>query len=125
MGRATHESIGRALPGRHNIVVSRQHGLAIEGCSVVPGLAEAIAAAGDAPEIMVIGGGQLYALALPLARRLYLTRLHARFEGDACFPPLDLSRWREVSREEHPEHDGAPCAYTFQVLDRPDPPGRD
>ncbi len=120
MGRATYESIGRPLPGRRNIVVSTRPGLAIEGCTVAPDLDAAIAAAGDAREIMVIGGAQLYAAALPRARRLYLTRLHARFAGDAWFPELDAARWRTISREDHPAGEGEPCAYSFEILERID-----
>ncbi len=120
MGRSTHESIGRALPGRRNVVVSRRRGLTIEGCTVAADLDAALVAAGDAPEIMVIGGAQLYAAALPRARRLYLTRLHGRFEGDAWFPELEASRWQTVSREDHPAGEGEPCAYSFEVLERVD-----
>ena len=118
MGRATHESIGRPLPGRRNIVVSARRGLTIEGCTVAADLDAALVAAGDAPEIMVIGGAQLYAAALPRARRLYLTRLHARFDGDAWFPELEPGRWRTVSREDHAAGEGEPCAYSFEILER-------
>src|SRR5262245_37247505 len=101
MGRKTYDSIGRALPGRTNIVVSRQPGLALEGCIVVSSLAAALAAAGDAPEIMVIGGGALFHEALPLAQRIYLTRVHAAVAGDILFPQLDPAEWREVFSEPH------------------------
>ena len=94
MGRATYDSIGRPLPKRRNIVVSRQHGLTIEGVEVVGSLEAAIALArteDDAPR--VIGGGQLYAEALPLVTRIYLTELDAEVEGDRWFPELDRSQW--------------------------------
>lgn len=98
MGRKTWESIGRPLPGRQNIVVTRQSGFAAAGCAVVASVDEAIAAADDAPEIMIIGGSEIYALFMPCAERLYLTRVHATVDGDAFFPELDDS-WHLVSDE--------------------------
>ncbi len=109
MGRKTFDSIGRPLPGRHNIVLTRQQEWTAQGVTVVPNLAEAVAAAGLDPRIrpdalMVIGGGEIYALAMPVATRIELTRVHDRPEGDAWFPGPDLDAWREVSREEHGSH---------------------
>ena len=101
MGRKTWESIGRALPGRRNIVITRQQGFAAEGCDVVQSSDEAIAVAGDAEEIMVIGGSQVYELFLPVAQRLYLTRVHADVNGDAFFPAVDEDEWQLVSDEAH------------------------
>lgn len=102
MGRRTHESIGRPLPKRRNIVVSRQPGLRIEGCDVVGSLEEgvALARAGGDPMPMVIGGAQLYALALPLATHLFITEIDREVEGDTHFPELDRSQFTEVDR--HP-----------------------
>ena len=107
MGRKTYDSIGRALPKRLNIVISRQFDLMIDGCVVVPTLHAAIALAshvehqpdGVAPEVFVIGGGQIYAAALPLAQRLVLTEVKKDFEADAFFPEWPRAEWREVSRE--------------------------
>lgn len=103
MGRRTHESIlertGKPLPGRRNIVVTRQPGARWEGCEVARSLDEAITLAGDAPEVFVIGGGELYAAALPRADRLYLTLIEADYAGDAFFPELDSADWRETARE--------------------------
>ena len=101
MGRRTHDSIGRPLPGRQNIVLTRQQGLVIPGCDVATSLAEAIAiarAAGD-DEPRIIGGASLYAEALPLATRLILTEVHRQVDGDTHFPPFDRSAWREIARE--------------------------
>jgi len=118
MGRKTFDSIGKPLPGRQNIIMTRQRGLAIEGCTVVYSLAEALAAAGDAEEIMVIGGAEIYARLLPAARRLYMTRIEHAFEGDSWFPEFDASDWREM----HSERQGAdeknawPCSFT--ILER-------
>ena len=99
MGRKTHESIGRPLPGRRNIVVTRQPSARGEGCEVVHSLDDAIALAGDALEVFVIGGAELYAAALPRADRLYLTLIEADYQGDTFFPELDPAGWRETARE--------------------------
>ncbi len=118
MGRRTHESIGRALPGRQNIVVTRDPGYRSEGVCVVHGLDEAIAAAGDAEEIMIIGGETLYRQALGRAGRIYLTLVHARLEGDTWFPELDTEGWQEVHRSERAADEGNPYPMSFIVLDR-------
>jgi len=99
MGRKTWESIGRPLPKRRNIVVTRQSGLVAPGCEVVGSLEEAIQLARTSDdEPRVIGGASLYALALPLATRLFLTEIDEDVEGDTYFPPLDRNRWLEQSR---------------------------
>lgn len=118
MGRRTHESIGRPLPGRHNVVVSRRPGLAIEGCSVVASLEAALDAAGAVPEACVIGGAQLYREALPLADLVHLTRVHARVTADTFLPPLDSAEWREVEREGHPADERHAFPYSFVTLER-------
>lgn len=107
MGRKTYESIGRALPGRLNIVVSRELGLAIEGCIVVFSLQSAIQLAEQmehqpndkTPEIFIIGGGEIYAQALPLAQRIVLTEVKKSFPADVFFPKFDRREWQEISRE--------------------------
>jgi dihydrofolate reductase len=99
MGRKTYESIGRPLPGRQNIVVTTQAGFSADACDVVSSPDAAVAAAGDAEEIMVIGGGEIYRLFLPSAARVYLTRVNVEIDGDAFFTPLDASEWTETSRE--------------------------
>ena len=120
MGRRTWDSLGKALPGRANIVVSANPDLRDEGAEAMPDLATALAraralAGPDAP-VFVIGGARLYAEALPLARRLYLTRVHRAYPGDAFFPAFDAANWREVEREDHPESDPP---FSFLVLERP------
>ena len=101
MGRKTFESIGSPLAGRNNIVITRSPTWSPSGCVVVRSLEASLAAVGESQTAFVIGGAQIYALALPLARRLYLTEIERDFEGDAFFPQFDRSRWREVSRERH------------------------
>jgi dihydrofolate reductase len=99
MGRKTHVSIGRPLPGRRNIVVTRQPDATWPGCEVVHSLDDAIASAGDAPEVFVIGGAELYAAAFPRADRLHLTLIDADYDGDTFFPAFDPADWRETARE--------------------------
>jgi dihydrofolate reductase len=118
MGRLTWESIGRPLPGRHNIVISRQADFTAEGCTVVDSPEGAIEAAGDVPEIMVIGGGHIYAVFLPRADRIYLTRVHAEVEGDAFFPVLDEREWDVLEREAHEADDEGAPPHTFLTLGR-------
>jgi dihydrofolate reductase len=121
MGRKTFASIGRPLPGRRNIVLTRDPGFRPAGVTVVTdidaALAEATSAAGDG-EVMVIGGAQVYAAALPSARRLYLTEVHASVAGDTYFPVLDPSRWAERSRERHRQEQPLPLDFSFVVLER-------
>ncbi len=119
MGRKTFESIGKPLPGRHNIVLSRSPGWAAEGVTMVPNLAEAIAATGMEPRafgaIMVIGGAQIYAQALPLASRIELTEVDAEPEGDTLLPAFAEAEWRQVARAEHPPEAGRP-GFAFVTL---------
>jgi len=118
MGRKTYESIGRPLPDRTNIVVSRDPDFHAEGCIVTADLEAALAAAGEAEEVMVMGGAAIYEQLLPRAERLYLTEVHAHPEGDAFFPPLDPDDWQEQERTDHPADKDHPHAYSFVVLTR-------
>ena len=118
MGRKTWESIGRPLPGRQNIVITRQPGYTAEGCDVVSSVDAAIAASGDADEIMIIGGSEIYALFLRRAERIYLTRVHATLEGDARFMLPGTSDWRLVSDERHAADDRNEFDYSFRRYDR-------
>ena len=121
MGRRTFDSIGRPLPGRTNLVLTRATGWAVPGITVVRDLEAAIRAAGDAPELVVAGGAQVYALALPRATRIYLTRIHADIVGDTHLPPLGAG-WHESTRELHPADARHACAMSFITLER-DPAG--
>jgi dihydrofolate reductase len=118
MGRKTYESIGRPLPGRTNIVVSRQPELKIEGCTVVNSLQAALVAARAAPEVMLVGGAQLYRSALPLVSTIHLTRVHADVSGDTMFPVLDMQQWRETLVGEHPADARHAHAFSFVTLHR-------
>lgn len=122
MGRRNYESIGHPLPGRKNIVVTHRKGYQAPGCVVVHSLDEALLAAGDDPEVFVIGGAELYAQWLPRAQRLYLTLVHAVVPGDTYFPEFDWSEWQEIAREWHAADSRHAYAYSFVVLDRKKPP---
>jgi dihydrofolate reductase len=114
MGRKTFESIGRALPGRQNIVITTQTDFAADGCDVVSSPEAAIAVAADAEEIMIIGGGEIYRLFLPLADRIYLTRVNVDLEGDTVIPPFGESDWLETAREEYSANESND--YDFAIL---------
>ena len=121
MGRKTFESIGRPLPKRRNIVVSREAGLYIEGCETTTSLEAALALVthDDVEEAFVIGGEQIYRLALPFADRIYLTQVHMTVEGGtAFFPEFDRSVWQEIRREAHSADDENAVAFTIVVLER-------
>jgi dihydrofolate reductase len=124
MGRKTFASIGKPLAGRTNIVVTRRRDFAADGVLVAASLDEALAAGAEAAgetgagEVMVIGGGEIYALAMPHADRLYITQVHARPEGDAHFPPIDPATWRAVAREEVPAGEKDTASTTFVTYER-------
>lgn len=117
MGRLTFESIGRPLPGRLNIVVSSQPGTA-EGVTWATSLDEALQAAGEAEEIMVIGGGRVYEQMLKRADRLYLTHIDAEVEGDTQFPDYEPDEWQSTFSEFHDADEHNSHSYCFEILDR-------
>jgi dihydrofolate reductase len=118
MGRKTWDSIGRPLPGRRNIVVSRNRGLTLEGAEVAASLEDAQRLCVGAEQVFLIGGAQLYAEALPSADRLIVTEIDADVPGDAFFPAVDRSKWIEVAREtHHSEANG--FDYAFVTYERP------
>jgi dihydrofolate reductase len=117
MGRKTWDSIGRPLPGRHSLVLSRDRSLAISGATVVHDWDTALDAAAS-EELMVVGGAEIYRLALPHADRLHLTEVDAAPEGDAYFPPFDRSVFRETLREAHAAGERDEFAFQFVDLER-------
>ncbi len=119
MGRKTFDSIGRPLPGRNNIVLTMQN-VSIDGCLVVHSLGAALEAAGNAAELMVMGGAQIYQLALPQAECLYISRIHAVLLGDTYFPAFDSAEWQEIFCENHPADEKNQYAYSFHILERKD-----
>jgi len=118
MGRKTFESIGRPLPDRHNIVMTRDPDYAAEGCDVVSSVAEAMDLAGDADEVMVIGGGQVYRDFLPRADRIYMTRVQAEVQGETRFPKIEGNTWRLVSAEHHAADERHEYDFEMMVFER-------
>lgn len=120
LGRKTFESIGRPLPGRSMLVVSRREGYAPDGVSVARSVQEALAQAREAgeTELFVAGGAEIYRQTLPVADRLYLTRIEEDFAGDVYFPEYDETQWTLVDREDHGPAEEAPFAWSFQVWHR-------
>lgn len=118
MGRRTFESIGRPLEGRLNIVLSRRPGYEAAGARSAASLEAALATVAGVEELMVIGGAGVYALALPRAQRLYLTRVRGRFEGEVYFPPWDESEWQEEGREPGPDTGPGEPEYCFVTYRR-------
>jgi dihydrofolate reductase len=118
MGRRTWASIGRPLPGRRSIVVSRNRSFTAPGAEVVPSLDAALEAAGDVPEVFVIGGAELYAAAAPRAQRMIVTEIDADFEGDTVFPAPDPRDWEAVEHERHGATPTRPFALDFVTYHR-------
>ena len=118
MGRLTFESIGKALPGRRSIVITRQVDYQQAGVEVVTTPDAALELAGDAEEVMIIGGGEVYEQLLPMTDRIYLTRVHAEFDGDTFFPEINEDEWQIVSSEPLPPNDERPFSISFQILER-------
>jgi dihydrofolate reductase len=118
MGRKTFESIGRLLPGRTSVIVTRQRDYRVPGAVIAHSIEEALAACAGEDEAFVIGGAELYAQALPLARRLYLTVVEAEVPGDTVMPEFDLASWREVRRSFHPADAQHPYAFRCMVYER-------
>lgn len=118
MGRRTWESIGRPLPGRQNIVLTRRPDYEAPGCQVVASPAEALSVADSAAEVMIIGGSEIYALFLPKASRIYLTHVVADIDGDTYFPYLDQQDWRLVECEPHPADENNEFAFEFRLYER-------
>lgn len=124
MGRKTYESIGKPLPGRTNIVITRQSDYQPEGVKVVSSveaareLAESVCLIDGQSEAMIMGGAEIYTLSLPHTDRLYLTEVHAAVEGDAFFPDYDKSQWQETGREDFAAEGPNPYDYSFVVYER-------
>lgn len=118
MGRRTFDSIGRPLPDRVNIVLTRDPAFRCDGCLVARTTDEALALAGDVPEVIVFGGAGVFKDFLPRADRIYMTEVDTEVVGDTYFPPLDPKEWREVDRQTHAADARHPFAFTFVTLER-------
>ncbi|MSP53323.1 MAG: dihydrofolate reductase [Gammaproteobacteria bacterium] len=113
MGRKTYESIGRPLPKRRNVIISRDPNFTIEGCEVYVSIDAALTALNDCPEVMLIGGAQLFSQLLSKLTHLELTIIHHKFKGDTYFPEIDFRQWYEVACETYQADEQNPYAYTF------------
>ena len=113
MGRKTFVSIGRPLPGRRNIVITRDPTFSAAGCEIANGIPAALALCSDVEEAMLIGGASLYQQTIEQATQLYITRIHHSFVGDTWFPEFDLQVWKQASREDHQADSSNPHAYSF------------
>lgn len=118
MGRKTFESLGRVLPGRTNIVITRNPIYQPQGCRVFSNIDHALQTFANCPEIMVIGGASFYEQMMPLSNTLYLTRIDHEFDGDAHFPPFDPSVWTEQSRRDYQQQQEPFLHYSFRVYRR-------
>ena len=118
MGRVTYDTIGKPLPNRQNIVLTRDPAFSAQNVEVVRSINEAVHKAKQAEEIMVIGGANIYKQFLPLANRMYVTRIHAEFEGDTYFTKVNWDEWREIARESHEPDGKNPYPYTFLTYER-------
>lgn len=118
MGRRTYESIGRPLPDRRNIVLTRDRSFHAEGVLAAATVEDALALAADAPETIVFGGAEVFRRFLPMADRIYLTEVDANVDGDTFFPALDAAEWREVQRVEHPADARHHYSFRFITLER-------
>lgn len=120
VGRKTFESIGKPLPGRKMIVLSRQPGYSVEGCLTATSLQNALEIARKAgeDEVFIAGGAAVYTQALPLADRFYLSRVHANVKGDTTFPEFNLENWAVTVKTEYPAGKGQKHDFTFMILDR-------
>ncbi|MCD8740215.1 dihydrofolate reductase [Mucilaginibacter roseus] len=113
MGRKTFDSVGKPLPKRRNIVITRQN-IGIEGCEVVNSLESALALCVDEAEVFIVGGAEIYKQAMPVTDRIYLTIVHHDFEGDTFFPEIDNSEWTEIARTDY--HADEKHAYSYSIL---------
>lgn len=115
MGRKTYESLNRLLPDRTTVIVTRNRNYSVPGAVITHSLQEAVAKCGDDSEAFLIGGAELYAEGFELADKLYLTEIHAEYEGDAFLPAFDRRQWQEVSRESHASSNGLSFSYVTYI----------
>lgn len=118
MGRKTYDSIGKPLPNRRNIIITRQKDLNLEGVEVVNSLEEALSLSKDEEEVFIIGGAEIYKQSVAVSHRIYLTRVHQEFEADAFFPELDNETWKEIEKVDNLPDEKNKFAYTFSTLER-------
>ncbi|OFX85653.1 MAG: dihydrofolate reductase [Bacteroidetes bacterium GWF2_33_16] len=117
-GRKTFESFGKPLPNRTTVIITRNQNYKVDGCIVVNSLQEALDIAINESEVFIIGGGKIYEQAMPIADRIYLTKVHHSFEGDTFFPEINMNEWNEISRLDFEPDEKNPYPFSIIVLDR-------
>lgn len=117
MGRKTYDSVGKPLPNRRNIIVTRQD-IKIEGCEVVKSIEDALALCANEDEVFIVGGAEIYKLAMSKTDRIYLTIIHHSFDADTLFPEIDYMEWKETAREDHRPDERNKFPYSFITLER-------
>jgi dihydrofolate reductase len=118
MGRKTFDSIGKPLPGRTTVVITRNHSLKLDGCLIAHSMHEAIAACAGDDEVFIVGGAELYSQAIPLAETLYITEIQQNIDGDAHFPSFDINKWQEIERIKQHQTMPQPLSYHFVTYKR-------
>ncbi len=118
MGRKTYESIGKPLPGRTNVIITRNKNFIAEGCVIVTSLTEALELSKDDSEVFIFGGGEIFREALPLATKIYMTRVHTILEGDTHFPEITPFEWRIIHLEEFKADEKNEFDYSFMTLEK-------
>jgi dihydrofolate reductase len=117
MGRKTYDSVGKPLPNRRNIIITRQD-ITIEGCEVVKSVEDALALSAHQDEVFIVGGAEIYKQAMHLTDRIYLTIVHQKFDADTFFPEINYDEWQETEREDHQPDEKNKLAYSFITLER-------
>ena len=118
MGRKTFDSIGKPLPKRRSLVISRDKDLKIDGAETFTAIADALAVCNTENEVFIIGGAEIYNLALSFSDRIYLTKVHHEFKAEVFFPEISVNEWKETSRDFHPKDDKNSFDFSFLILDR-------
>ena len=117
MGRKTYDSVGKPLRNRRNIIITRQD-ITIEGCEVVKSIDDALALSANEEEVFIVGGAEIYKIAMDKTDRIYLTIIHHSFDADTFFPEIDCMKWKETAREDHQPDEKNKFPYSFITLDR-------
>jgi dihydrofolate reductase len=117
MGRKTYDSVGKPLPNRRNIIITRKD-ITIEGCEVVKSIEDALALCADEKEVFIVGGAEIYKQSIHLSDRIYLTIVHQEFDADSFFPEINYDEWQETEREDHQPDEKNKLPYSFITLDR-------
>jgi dihydrofolate reductase len=117
MGRKTYDSVGKPLPNRRNIIITRQN-ITIEGCEIVKSIEDALVLSAGEEEVFIVGGAEIYKQSIHLTDRIYLTIVHQKFDADSFFPEINYAEWRETEREDHQADEKNKLPYSFITLDR-------